>query len=56
MLWLNLAEWWCWLCFWPAVEEVRLQCGERKQVSVTTVGCFFKTLSWERVGKTQEDV
>lgn len=40
------------LDFWPAAEEVRLQCGERNQVCFTTAGCFFRTLSWE----TQYDV
>ncbi len=35
------------LCFWPAAEEVRLQCGERSQVCLTTNACFFRTLSWE---------
>ena len=51
MRWLkSKAERWSWLCFWPAAEEVRLQCGERKQVCVTTVGCFFKTFSWGKVG------
>lgn len=51
------AECWCWLCFWPAAEEVRLQCGERNQVCLTPAGCYFRSLSWgKKEGETQCDV